>query len=144
MSSKSYILSKQERNVLVKFRSQFSNGAKCTYCQKELTFREIKIDHKIPVSRGGETTFENLTVACQWCNSEKGMKTVEEYDLYLTFKNAMNKYSTQTLVDSLDYYQDILRTTRNNGELDTDGFPICWKCQAISKLLNKRVKNEHR
>jgi len=37
------------------------------------------IDHKIPVSRGGDDTRENLTLACHKCNARKGYRTAEEF-----------------------------------------------------------------
>ena len=34
--------------------------------------RELQVDHKIPWSKGGETTFENLRTLCSKCNIGKG------------------------------------------------------------------------
>jgi 5-methylcytosine-specific restriction endonuclease McrA len=36
------------------------------------------VDHVIPVSRGGEDTWENLVCACVECNNRKGDHTPEE------------------------------------------------------------------
>ncbi|KAG2302436.1 hypothetical protein Bca52824_031087 [Brassica carinata] len=52
----------------------------CQYC----TSREnLTIDHVIPISRGGEWTWQNLVAACSRCNSKKGQKTVEEAHMKL-------------------------------------------------------------
>lgn len=51
----------------------------CPYCLKVIPPKEISIDHKIPLSRGGKTVKENLVVCCKKCNQEKGSLTVEEY-----------------------------------------------------------------
>jgi 5-methylcytosine-specific restriction endonuclease McrA len=47
----------------------------CQYCGSE---RNLSIDHIMPVSRGGKSTWENTVTACQKCNSKKGNKTPEE------------------------------------------------------------------
>lgn len=36
-------------------------------------------DHKIPLSRGGPDTRENMIVCCRGCNEDKGSLTPEEY-----------------------------------------------------------------
>lgn len=45
---------------------------RCAYCQCVLTLDTTTIDHVIPVSGGGKTTWENCTSACKACNHEKG------------------------------------------------------------------------
>jgi 5-methylcytosine-specific restriction endonuclease McrA len=37
------------------------------------------MDHVIPESRGGETTFKNLQVTCRKCNLAKGVLSEEEF-----------------------------------------------------------------
>lgn len=44
-------------------------GKKCRYCGK--TDGSFHIDHVYPVVKGGETTLENLVVACKGCNLSK-------------------------------------------------------------------------
>jgi 5-methylcytosine-specific restriction endonuclease McrA len=49
---------------------------KCQYCgRSDLT---LTVDHVIPISRGGEDTWENLVCACVTCNNKKGDRTPEE------------------------------------------------------------------
>ena len=38
-----------------------------------------ELDHKIPVSRGGADTLENLVFACRRCNQRKSMRTEAEF-----------------------------------------------------------------
>jgi 5-methylcytosine-specific restriction endonuclease McrA len=57
----------------------------CAYCSKELDFDLLStvsgpnIDHRIPVSRGGDDSLENLALVCRTCNQRKGVRTVEEF-----------------------------------------------------------------
>lgn len=49
---------------------------KCQYCgRSDLT---LTVDHVLPVSRGGEDTWENLVCACVNCNNKKGDRTPDE------------------------------------------------------------------
>jgi 5-methylcytosine-specific restriction endonuclease McrA len=47
---------------------------KCQYCSKELTPSKCTIDHVMPVSKGGRTTWHNVVTACTDCNNSKGNK----------------------------------------------------------------------
>jgi 5-methylcytosine-specific restriction endonuclease McrA len=50
----------------------------CQYCGGRPGLKQLSIDHVIPVSRGGETTWENCVVACVRCNTRKGNRTPEQ------------------------------------------------------------------
>ncbi|UCD33811.1 MAG: HNH endonuclease [Desulfobacterales bacterium] len=67
-----------KKNVLVR------DGFKCAYCANER--RRLTIDHIIPKSRGGKTTFENCVSSCKPCNNRKGNKTPTEVRMYLKVK----------------------------------------------------------
>lgn len=54
----------------------FFNHPYCEYCKKT---ENLTLDHIIPVSRGGENTLSNVTVACQYCNASKHNKLLEEW-----------------------------------------------------------------
>ena len=53
----------------------------CAYCGQELEKRQCTLDHVIPSSHGGKTTFENTVTACGPCNASKGnnKKIVPKY-----------------------------------------------------------------
>jgi len=55
------------------------DGYYCVYCDEDLTDSEIHLDHVIPESRGGTTTYDNLQVTCRKCNTSKGILTEEEF-----------------------------------------------------------------
>ena len=55
----------------------------CQYCQKTLPSGEMTLDHVIPRSRRGETTWENLVACCHTCNNRKGSRTPEEAGMKL-------------------------------------------------------------
>ena len=63
-----------KRNVMV--RDRF----KCLYCGSS---KQLTIDHVIPVSRGGKTTFENCVTSCKDCNNKKNDRTPSEAKMYL-------------------------------------------------------------
>jgi 5-methylcytosine-specific restriction endonuclease McrA len=44
----------------------------CSYCEKQLEKKDCTLDHVLPVSHGGKTTFDNTVTACGVCNSKKG------------------------------------------------------------------------
>ena len=56
------------------------NNNQCFYC-KIFVKRGINLhlDHKVPLSRGGNHCIDNLVPACAYCNLCKGTKTSEEF-----------------------------------------------------------------
>lgn len=66
------------RNALLK-----RDNKSCQYCSKFLPAAHITIDHVIPKSRGGLTSFTNCVVACQPCNYKKANRTPEEAQMKL-------------------------------------------------------------
>lgn len=50
----------------------------CQYCHKEFPTSDLTLDHVLPASRGGRTTWENVVTACKKCNRKKGGRTPKE------------------------------------------------------------------
>lgn len=55
------------------------DGFYCVYCDEDLRDGEIHLDHVIPESQGGTTTYDNLQVTCRKCNLAKGALTESEF-----------------------------------------------------------------
>ena len=51
---------------------------KCAYCGKDIK-DEYTIDHKLPLSRCGDNSFDNLALVCKHCNCSKHTKTDIEF-----------------------------------------------------------------
>ena len=54
------------KNILLRDRNT------CQYCGLVLPSSDLTLDHVIPRSRGGLSTWENLVACCHDCNREKG------------------------------------------------------------------------
>ncbi len=50
----------------------------CQYCGRRPGSSELSIDHVIPRSRGGKSTWENCVLACMLCNRRKANRLPEE------------------------------------------------------------------
>jgi 5-methylcytosine-specific restriction endonuclease McrA len=59
------------------------DGGKCQYTGRKLAPHEGNIDHVLPRSRGGQTTWENCVLADKKVNSLKGNRLPEELGLQL-------------------------------------------------------------
>src|SRR5690242_20788764 len=53
----------------------------CQYCGKHS--RDLTLDHIIPRSRGGQSTWENLVASCKSCNGKKGNRLLKEVNMRL-------------------------------------------------------------
>lgn len=92
--SKSYPLPsviKLNRYVNIPYRTVVMNrqnifkrdGNVCVYCNGT---KELTLDHVIPKSRGGKTSWSNLVAACKRCNAEKGNYTPEEAGMKMSHR----------------------------------------------------------
>lgn len=55
----------------------------CQYCGARPRIQELTIDHVVPKSAGGRSTWENCVVSCRECNEQKGCRTPEGAGLRL-------------------------------------------------------------
>ncbi len=55
----------------------------CQYCGVKLSAKELQVEHVVPRSRGGPTTWENCVAACAECNQQKADRLPEEAGMKL-------------------------------------------------------------
>jgi len=96
------------RNIFERDRST------CQYCGKHFKKWELTLDHVVPRSAGGRSTWENLVLACVPCNVSKGRRLPEDAGMPLIRKPrkprwmphsgesfaSVNKASWQRFVDA--------------------------------------------
>ncbi|MBM3734329.1 MAG: HNH endonuclease [Acidobacteria bacterium] len=85
----------------------------CQYCHKTSPASELTLDHVVPRSRGGETTWENLVACCHSCNNRKGSRTPEEAGLKLLrpprpFSLHTSRHLMRLLARSEEHWQKYL------------------------------------
>jgi 5-methylcytosine-specific restriction endonuclease McrA len=65
------------KNILLRDRNT------CQYCGVILSSSDLTLDHVVPRSRGGSSTWENLVACCHPCNRRKGNHLLGESDMKL-------------------------------------------------------------
>jgi len=90
----------RHRNVkFSKINVFYRDDYTCQYCGHKsehgstVKNKRMTIDHVIPVSKGGRTTFDNCVAACGECNSKKSDKTLAEAGLKLLKKPSVPSVS---------------------------------------------------
>mgnify|MGYP000103036722 CR=1 FL=1 len=58
----------------------------CQYCGKKFPKSELSLDHVIPRSHGGKSTWDNIVCCCADCNRKKGGRTPQEAGMKLLKK----------------------------------------------------------
>jgi len=74
----------------------------CQYCGIKPARSELTIDHVVPRSRGGKTTWENVVTACRRCNTRKGSKTLAEAGLALRTTPERPRYVAFAMLSQLE------------------------------------------
>lgn len=59
------------------------DGNACQYCGRRKPRHELNLDHVVPRSRGGLTTWENIVCACLECNRLKGGRSPDDAGMKL-------------------------------------------------------------
>ena len=65
------------KNILMRDRNT------CQFCSRGFPASELTLDHIVPRSRGGESSWENLVACCHPCNNRKGDRLPEEAGMRL-------------------------------------------------------------
>ncbi|MCK5517557.1 MAG: HNH endonuclease [Desulfobulbaceae bacterium] len=55
----------------------------CYYCSRKMAYRDLTMDHLVPLARGGRSTKNNLVPACKDCNNKKKSMLPLEWEDYL-------------------------------------------------------------
>jgi 5-methylcytosine-specific restriction endonuclease McrA len=76
--------------------------AECQYCGARPPRKDLTVDHVLPRSRGGQTTWENVVIACKPCNSRKGNRTPGEANMNLTVLPRKPKYLAMAYITSVE------------------------------------------
>jgi 5-methylcytosine-specific restriction endonuclease McrA len=74
----------------------------CQYCGAQPGRPELTLDHVLPRSRGGRTTWDNVVTACKRCNGKKGNKTPAEANMKLFDQPQKPKYFAMAYVTSME------------------------------------------
>ena len=75
------------RNIFARDHNQ------CQYCGKKFPTTELSLDHVVPRSQGGQSTWENIVCACINCNVKKGGRTPKQAHMTLVRKPEKPKRS---------------------------------------------------
>src|SRR5215813_10307174 len=65
----------------------------CQYCGRRLPRHELNLDHVVPRSQGGQSTWENIVCSCVNCNVRKGGRTPKQAHMSLIRKPEKPKRS---------------------------------------------------
>jgi len=83
------------------------DNSTCQFCGIKLSAAQVTIDHIIPKSRGGNSSFTNCVVSCQSCNNIKADRTPEEANMILLRKPTHPSFCpTYYLSDSQDLWHE--------------------------------------
>ena len=75
------------RNIYARDRNR------CQYCGKRFPSSELSLDHVVPRSQGGETSWTNIVCACVKCNVRKGGQQPFEAGMKLITEPVKPKHS---------------------------------------------------
>lgn len=77
----------------------------CQYCGMQPGRAHLTVDHVVPRSRGGQTTWDNVVAACRDCNHRKGGRTPDEAHMLLLSKPRQPQYVAFALLGELERHE---------------------------------------
>jgi 5-methylcytosine-specific restriction endonuclease McrA len=81
---KKYVLVKNSKKS-IKFNKNLiylRDKNTCQYCGNECNSKNISVDHVVPKSKGGNSSWSNLVACCLSCNGRKGDRTCAEFGVH--------------------------------------------------------------
>ena len=92
------------KNILVRDRHT------CQYCGNIHSASDLTLDHVVPRSRGGKSTWENLVSCCRRCNNRKGDRLPAEAGMGLVrYPQPFNLHTSRNLMRQLGHHQQAWR-----------------------------------
>lgn len=81
-----YVSKTYTRTISISRRMLFKRDRNmCAYCGTVLHDKDLELEHVVPRSRGGATSWTNIVSACRYCNSKKDARTPEEAGMELLY-----------------------------------------------------------
>ncbi|MCP4502727.1 MAG: HNH endonuclease [Deltaproteobacteria bacterium] len=68
----------------------------CQYCYKHFQRHHLNLDHVVPRSQGGRSSWENIVCSCVKCNLKKGGRTPAEANMQLLTQPKRPTWSSLT------------------------------------------------
>lgn len=99
------------------------DGHQCVACGGTI---DLEIDHKVPVSKGGESVEENLQVLCRPCNRSKRVKTAEQFA------------TQRDNLRSLEKEREEEKRKRERATSAPDRFDDFWKGYPKTPVMSKK------
>jgi len=93
----------------------------CQYCGDRFPSQLLSLDHVVPRSLGGPTTWENVVCACMKCNTRKGGRTPKEAKMTLVRRPFKPKRNPILLLKLDNPKYASWRTWLDGGHGGTDG-----------------------
>ena len=88
-----------QREIVFSRRNIFKRDRyTCVYCGVQPGSENLTIDHVVPRSRGGISSWENTVLACVACNKRKANRTPEEAKMKLRRKPSRPRWSPALVV----------------------------------------------
>jgi 5-methylcytosine-specific restriction endonuclease McrA len=99
------------RNIFIRDNHQ------CQYCSSK---KDLSLDHIIPKSRSGKSTWENIVVACVKCNLKKADRTPQEAGMKLLKKPVKPKCNFSVGDIKIKSWKQLLNESYWSTELESD------------------------
>ncbi len=62
---------------------QKTASGKCYFCDKKVKFKDLTMDHLLPLARGGRSSKDNLVPCCKSCNTKKRSMLPLEWEAFM-------------------------------------------------------------
>lgn len=77
----------------------------CQYCGTQPGRNNLTVDHVVPRSQNGKTSWDNVVTACRECNRKKGGRTPEQAHMNLLTKPRQPQYVAFALLGELERHE---------------------------------------